>query len=167
MEIIQRHLEAAGFHPQHVETLKHVGDVASGSALVAYWLGLFASMAAPISTIVGCVATIASAVWFVFRAIDMYWTFEDKLAARRVIREAQKAAYIVAVDAKQTAKNVSEEARAAAEVVASNVRSAAATAADDVRVAAASASSDVRDAAKVAASDVTDTAKAAADKKDV
>jgi hypothetical protein len=88
MELIQRHLEAAGVHPQHIEALKHVGDVASGSALLAYWLGFFASLAAPITTIVGLIATIASAVWFVFRAIDMYWTFKDKLDARRAARAA-------------------------------------------------------------------------------
>lgn len=90
MELVQRHLEAAGIHPQHVEVLKHVGDVASGSAIIAYWLGFFASLAAPITTIVGLVATIASAVWFVFRAIDMYWTFKDKLAARRAARATVK-----------------------------------------------------------------------------
>ena len=62
--------------PPHIEALKHVGDIASASAVVAYWLGLLAGLAAPI-------ATIASAVWFVFRAIDMYWTFMDRLKHKR------------------------------------------------------------------------------------
>lgn len=98
-ELIHRHLEAAGVHPQHIDALKHVGDVTSLSAVAAYWLGLFASFAAPLTTIMGFIATVASTVWFVFRAIDMYWTFRDKLTARRAARQVEnKESYLASRD---------------------------------------------------------------------
>jgi hypothetical protein len=67
---------------QHTETLKHVGDIASASAVVAYWLGLLAGIAAP-------VATIASAVWFIFRAIDAIQVVLAKRKGRRGVPEGR------------------------------------------------------------------------------
>ena len=68
---------------QHLETLKHIGDVASLSAVIAYWLGLFAAVAAPLSIIIGLIDTSASAVWFTFRAIDMYWVVKEHYERRK------------------------------------------------------------------------------------
>ena len=71
---------------QHIETLKHVGDITSFGAVLMFWIGVAAKVAAPLAIIIGLISTTASAVWFTFRAIDAYDNWEEKRLKRRVAK---------------------------------------------------------------------------------
>jgi len=62
---------------------KHVGDLASIGAIVAFWLAAIAHWAQPIQIIAGCLATLASLAWFVPRAIEQWLSLLDRIKARR------------------------------------------------------------------------------------